>query len=69
MDSVKKVITRAVIKDDIGRLKVRQCHPKITNERVRSQHIIAFQNKTIGDILQKRLMQQRLASLVLFHKT
>jgi hypothetical protein len=44
---------KAVIRDDIGILRLRQCQPKISCQRATSQHVIATNRKTIGDILNK----------------
>ena len=64
VSNVQQTINKAVIRDDIGHYKLRQCHPRITNQRQQSQHTIAFNRKTIGDITNKLQFNNLLRSIV-----
>jgi hypothetical protein len=46
-------INSAVIRNDIGRLQVHLCHGKITEERQLTRQQQDFNNKTVGDILNR----------------
>jgi hypothetical protein len=44
---------KAVIRDNIGRLRLRQCKSKLKTERAISQWLVVKNRKTVGDILNK----------------
>lgn len=46
-------IDQAVIRNDIGRLQVHLCQGKITEERQQTRQQQDFNNKTVGDILNR----------------
>jgi len=63
IDSTTKIRENVVITDN-GRTLIRQCSGKTTTERAVSQHIVAHNNKTHGDILQRLRYNQQLRSIV-----
>lgn len=63
-DSVSAVITRGVIRDETGNLRIRQCHPKLSTDKARSRQVIAFNDKTVGDILGKLKLNADLRRIV-----
>lgn len=50
---------KAVVRDDVGRYMVRQCHPKIRYQAPVCQNGKDFNNKTVEDI--KQLYMKRMA--------
>ena len=56
---------KAIIRDDIGHLRLRQCTPKLHVDKATSQHIKDFNRKTTGDILNRLQFNNLLRSIVL----
>lgn len=63
-DSVSAVIRTAVIRDETGNLRIRQCHPKVSTDKARSRAVITFNDKTVGDILNKLRFNSSLRKIV-----
>jgi len=57
-------IRRAVIRDEIGHYKLRQCHPVTRYTKPVSRWKIAESDKTIGDILNKLKINNNLRSVI-----
>jgi len=55
---------KAIIRDDIGHLRLRQCTPKLHTESVKSQHVQEFNHKTTGDITNHLQFNNLLRSIV-----
>ncbi len=64
-DSISRVIRLGVIHDDNGHNRIRQCHPKIHAKHPISQHVIAANDRTVGDILNKLKFNTLLRSIVI----
>ena len=62
--NVASTVLRSVIRDEIGHLRVRQCMSKLHEKRVASRHVIEFNAKTKGDILNKLQYANLLRSIV-----
>lgn len=63
----QRTILNSVIRDSTGRLKVRQCRPKIHYHTVKTQQRIAFERLTVGDITNKLRTNNQLRDIIL-HK-
>ena len=66
-DSVNRVLAN-VVKNQNGKDLLYQCHSKITNRRVVSQHVVNDNRLTVGDILNKRKQRLQMIYSVLVHK-
>jgi hypothetical protein len=58
-------VLRGVIRDDIGHYKLRQCHTVTHYQKPVSQHIIANDRKTVGDILNRLKFNQSIRDTIL----
>jgi hypothetical protein len=57
-----EVMNTAVIRDDVGRLRLRQCTPKLKNRRVLSQAV--QQKRTDVDVMNRVKWSQALIRIV-----
>ena len=62
--NVATTILRSVIRDEVGHYKLRQCRPVTHYKKPVSQHILATNRKTTGDILNKLHYNNHLRSIV-----
>lgn len=57
-------INLAVVRDEIGKLRVYQCHSVLHNEKYKSLAGRDFDNKTVGDILNRLQNNNNLRKIV-----
>jgi hypothetical protein len=65
MSNVTDTIRRAVIRDAVGRYRLRQCRPKTHIQTAVSQHVRDSNRKTVGDILNRLVYNRLLRDIVL----
>ena len=63
-DSVQQVLDN-IVRNRNGKNLLYQCRPVIRTRPVVSQHITDFNNKTVGDILNKRKLHTQMLNSVL----
>lgn len=60
----QQTIDKAVVRNDTGNLQVYQCQGKIKTETVATANRVAFNRKTVGDLLNKQKMQKDILRIV-----
>ena len=58
-------IDKAVIRDETGKLRVYQCHGKTQTVVVKTANRQAFDQKTVGDVLNRLRMNNTIRKIVL----
>lgn len=60
----QQAIDKAVIRNDTGNLVIYQCHGKLTTKSVLTDARKAFNNKTVGDLLNRQKMRMDILRIV-----